>query len=290
MPNPLYTPTPPLAFATRPGARVDARLYSHQRPLAVAPSSEGLVRVALSPADLGQLRPDLGDIRVVDAAGRQWPYLVDREPSSESVPLELGPPERHGTASRRRLALPHAPLAANALLLEASEPYFDRGYRLSAQTPDGKTIELARGRLHRDAAVHRPIVIELSPARVRSLTLEVEDADDSPIRWTSASLRVDVPRLYVLAEPGAYRLLLGNALDAAPSYDVTRARELILSVAFLDTPLGPLGDNPDYRASARLAAGDAPSRVLLWVALSVAVAVLGVLTLRLVRQGEAPLR
>ena len=289
--NPAYTPTPALAFATRPGTVVDARLYTHQRPLAVAPSSEGLVRVALSPADLGLLRPDLGDVRVVDGAGRQWPYLIDHEPSAESVPLELGPPERRGTMSKVALALPSAPLAPSALVLDASDAYFDRGYQVSAQTADGKSIELARGRLQRAAAaVQPPIVIELSPARVNRLTLEVEDADDAPLRWTSASLRIDVPRLYVLAEPGPYRLLLGNALDAAPRYDVARARELILSVAFQDTPLGPLGDNPEYRTSARLAAGDAPSRVLLWVALAVAVAVLGAITLRLVRQDETPVR
>jgi hypothetical protein len=289
--NPLYAPAPPLAFATRPGAPVDARLYSHQRSLTVEPSSEGLVRVALSPADLGLLRPDLGDIRVVDAVRRQWPYLVDREPSTESVPLGLSPPERRGAATRVALALPSAPLAASALVLDASDPYFDRAYHVSAQTPDGKTVELARGRVQRDAAaVQQPIVIALRPERVSHLALEVEDADDSPIRWTTASARVDVPRLYVLAEPGAYRLLLGNALDAAPSYDVGRARELILSVAFHAAPLGALGDNPDYRASARLAAGDAPSRVLLWVVLSLAVAALGVLTLRLVRQGETPVR
>jgi hypothetical protein len=291
--NPSYARTPALAFATHPGAPVDPRLYSHQRKLAIAPSSEGLARVVLSSADLAALRPDLGDVRVVDAAGRQWPYLIDRDPSFESVPLQLGQRERHGAASRLPLALPSAPLVPGALVLDASNAYFDRDYRVTAQTMDGHTLELARGRLRRDlsdakAVATQPIVIELSPARVRSLMLEVGDADDSPIRWTSASARIDVPRLYVLAEPGTYRLLLGNALDTEPSYDVARARDLILSVAFQDTPLEPLTANPDYRTSARLAAGDAPSRLLLWAALGMAVAVLGALTLRLARQDQTP--
>ncbi|HTV21748.1 MAG TPA: hypothetical protein VMG12_23825 [Polyangiaceae bacterium] len=285
--NPDASRTPPLAFATRAGAPVDARLYSHQRMLDVAASSAGLVRVALGAADLGVSSPELADVRVVDAAGRQWPYLVDREPGLESVPLELGAAERRDGLTTTSLSLPTSPLAPSALVLDASDPYFDRDYRVSGQTPQGKSIELARGRLQRDAAASsEPIVIALAPVRVRSLALAVSDADDAPIQWTSATARVDVPRLYVLAEPGQYRLLLGNALDAAPSYDVARARDLILSVAFRDAPLGPLAANPDYRASAGWAAGDGASRLVLWGVLAVAVAALGGLTLRLVRKGE----
>jgi hypothetical protein len=128
------------------------------------------------------------------------------------------------------------------------------------------------------------IALELDRARVQSLELAVADADDAPLHWLSFDARVAVPALYVLAEPGSYRLLLGNARDAEPSYDISAARELILSVQSRDVLLDPLGDNPAFRASARLAAGDGPFEFLLWSALALAVVVLGTITLRLARR------
>jgi hypothetical protein len=59
---------------------------------------------------------------------------------------------------------------------------------------------------------------------------------------------------------------------------------LILSVQSRDALLEPLGKNPAFRASARLASGDGPFEILLWSALTLAVVVLGALTLRLVRR------
>ena len=98
--------------------------------------------------------------------------------------------------------------------------------------------------------------------------------------------RVPVPDVFVLAPPGAYRVLLGNPAESSPHYDIESARELVLSVASLEQKPGPLIDNPSFRATSRLAAGDGPTHVALWGALVLAVAVLGGLTLRLARQGD----
>jgi hypothetical protein len=202
--NEAYTHTPALAFAMHPGAAVDARLYSHQRQLAIAGSSEGLSRVVLAAADVALLRGDLGDLRVVDAADRQWPYLLDRTHGVERVALTPGTRRWQGAASRLPLELPFAPLAPSALVLDASEPYFDRLFRVQGRSLDGSTLELARGRLNRTATGARePIALELVRAPVQSLELEVSDADDAPLHWTSLEARVTVPALYVLAEPAA---------------------------------------------------------------------------------------
>jgi hypothetical protein len=146
--------------------------------------------------------------------------------------------------------------------------------------------ELARGRLTRGPGAAGPIEVELQTARVRSLVLEVQDGDNAPLGWKSVRARVALPHLYVLAPPGAYRLLLGNPSESAPSYDIGRARDLVLAVASEPQQPGPLLDNPRFRATARLAAGEGPTRAALWAALVLAVAVLGGLTLRLARQGE----
>ena len=51
-----------------------------------------------------------------------------------------------------------------------------------------------------------------------------------------------------------------------------------------DAAAGPLDEDPDFSRRARLATAPGLQRVLLWVALGLAVVVLAVLTLRLARR------
>jgi hypothetical protein len=287
--NPLFDRTPVLAFALRAGAAVDGRQYARQRELTIASAPDGLARLALEAADLAALRPDLGDLRVADGSGQQWPYLLEPAQRVEPVALAVGDASR-APRSHRSLALPVSPLAPSALLLEPLDSYFDRPYRVFGEAEGGERSELASGYLRRQPGADGPLEIELRPARVRSLELEVEDGDNAPLRWQSVHARVPLPDLYVLAPPGAYRILLGNPAESPPHYDIESARELVLSVASLEQKPGPLIDNPSFRATSRLAAGDGPTHVALWGALVLAVAVLGSLTLRLARQGEQPRR
>src|SRR5439155_1102654 len=78
-PNPIFDGAPALGFAMRAGAEVDTRLYARRRRITVAPSPDGLSRLSLTAEDVAHARPDLADVRVVDAASRQWPYLLDRD-------------------------------------------------------------------------------------------------------------------------------------------------------------------------------------------------------------------
>lgn len=282
-PNPVFDRTPALGFALRPGAVVDERPYARQRALQIASAPDGLARLALGAAELAVLRPDLGDLRVVDAERRQWPFLIEHERRSELVTLE--PAEASGAQrSRRALALPVAPLAPTALLLEPRDSYFDRAYRIEGKTEAGERVTLASGRARRSQGASGPIEIELTGARVVSLELEMEDGDNAPLGWRSVQARVPLPELYVLAPPGNYRLLLDNPQASPPRYDIERARELVLSVASELQAPGPLGDNPGFRSSARFASGDGAVGAVLWGVLGLAVIVLGGLTFRLARQ------
>jgi len=282
--NPLFDRTPMLGFALHAGAAVEEQLYAQQRQLDIASAPDGLTRIALTAADVAALRPDLGDLRVVDGSGRQWPYLLEHARRFEAVTLQIGTVSGV-KRSRRSLGLPMALLAPSELLLEPSDSFFDRAYRIEGRAEGGDRIELATGRLRRSHGASGPIEIELSAARVSSLELEVEDGDNAPLGWKSARARVAIPDLYVLAPAGKYRLLLGNPGEVAPSYDIESARELVLSVASQEQTLGPLLDNPSFRATARLAAGGGALSAVMWGVLALAVVVLGGLTLRLARQG-----
>jgi hypothetical protein len=85
----------------RPGAPVDPRLHRYRRAVSVGSSAEGLARLRLHPEDLSRARPDLADIRVVDAERQQWPYLLEPDAAHEWVTLGVVT-KRAGGASQAR--------------------------------------------------------------------------------------------------------------------------------------------------------------------------------------------
>ena len=58
--------------------------------------------LTLAPADLVYLRPDLGDIRLVDSERRQVPYVLEPRAAAARVALTVGGRRRRGTAPRGR--------------------------------------------------------------------------------------------------------------------------------------------------------------------------------------------
>ena len=285
--NPSYDPAPVLAFAIHPGAELDPRPYSHVRRLEVRPSAEGLARLRLSPADLAVARPDLADLRIVDADGRQWAYLRQNSAASIALPIEIAEHEVDDRVSSYTIELEDGPLALHRLDLEVGAPYFDRDYRLTGALPDGRERVLARGRLVRRAGDPRPVSIGVPPTRVTGLRLEVTDGDDAPLGIGRLEVHTMVPDLYMAAAPGAYRLLLGNPDDRPPVYELERVRPAILAVPAAEIDATGLEPSPDFSASSRLAGSASAQKVLLWIVLGVAVIVLVIITLRAAREEGA---
>ena len=288
--NPLFDGAPALAFAMRPGAEVDTRVYSERRALTLRPSSEGLSLLRLRAEDVAHARPDLADVRVVDAAARQWPYLLEPDAAREWQPLEIAIPLRRERASHYRLALPVSPIRLDQIVLDTDTPFFDRAYRLTATLEDKRESTLAQGRLVQRVGP-RPVNIDFPPARVVALELTVQDGDDAPLRFRAARASLLLPDLFLTAPAGDYFLLVGDPKASAPSYELTRVRDVVLAVSSAPVEAKAAGPNPDY-SRARLAIerrGDLVPQVLLWSVLVAAVVVLTALTLRLARSGgDAP--
>ncbi|HKQ61289.1 MAG TPA: hypothetical protein VJS92_08345, partial [Candidatus Polarisedimenticolaceae bacterium] len=285
-PNPRFDRQPALAFALGAGAEIDARLYRLRRSLNVPAAPEGLVRLRLEPEDVAALREDLADLRVVDGAGRQRPYLLERDAQATLVPLRDELSSGGRGESRHALVSASGPLRADRLLLEAEPPFFDREYQLMARLAGGgETVE--RGRLVRPAGDPRPVTIPLAPRSYASFELRVQDGDDAPLALRSARAHVLLPEMYVAAGAGDYTLLLGSPAESAPHYELARIRDVVLAVKSVPPVVGPLAANPDYSARARWASGGLRHQVLLWSALGAAVIVLVALTLRLARR-ETP--
>jgi hypothetical protein len=287
-PSSIFDATPALAFAMHPGAEIDPRVYAHRRPIAIAPSSEGLSGLRMAPEDVARARADLADVRVVDSDSRQWPYLIERDALEETVTLRIESEEHRDATSTYALALPVAPLRIAGIVLEADAPFFHRPYRLLAGD-DGEADRLvSRGRLIKDGRNPKPVRISFAPERVEALELAVEDGDDAPLAFRSVRVVRRLPELFLVAPAGDYVLLVGNPDAAAPRYELERVRDVVLAVSSNPARTGELEPNPSYSVRARLAAGGSPTellqRVIVWGVLLAAVVVLGLLTLRVARR------
>jgi hypothetical protein len=280
--NPAYDPQPVLAWAQRAGAALDPRPWSHLREVAASPSAEGLSRLRLGVADLGVARPDLADLRIVDADRRQWAYLVERGAHETLALASEGPRTRDGV-STWTLTPPAAPATAEQITLEVGVPYFDRPFELAASLDDEERA-IAVGRLARAAGDPRPVTIAFAATRFDRLELRVTDGDDAPLELARVDARFPVPEIFFAAPAGSYSLLLGQPEAAAPSYDLERVRDVVLALRSAPAEAGALEPNAAYSAGARLAAGEGWQRVLLWVAIVILVAFLTILTLRLARR------
>ena len=200
----------------QPAAEIDPARFTHAAPLAIPPSPDGVTRVRLGPAVLAAARADLADLRGVDAASRQWPYVRRPEAEREEVALrvELGRGERG--RSRYLLALPVAPAAVDVITLRVDRAFFDRPYRLTGDIPgDGaapiRAVVLASGRLGRVTGGPETLDIAFARTRVTSLTLVVDDGDAAPLPLTAARATLPLAEIRVVAPAGAYTLLAGDA-------------------------------------------------------------------------------
>ncbi len=287
--NPLFEDAAVLAFAMRPGATVDPRLYTHRRSLAVTPSHDGLARLRLSAGEAAIARDDLADLRVIDARSAQWPYVLERNQERELVNLVVGEPTTRAGTSRYRFELPATPLRPGGIILETETPFIDRAFRLLADVEDPlrkDDVTIAQGRLTRRSPDTQALSIDFAPVRVRSLALVVEDGNEAalPLR---ARAELPVDDLLLAAPVGSYTLLLGNPEDAAPRYELAAIRSLVLALDSTPIPSAELAPNPDYSVQARLERGGSTTQTaLLWTVLGTAVLVLGGITLRLARSED----
>ncbi len=287
-PNPLFDAMPALRFAMQPGAPIDTRIFAHRRSIQVEPSSEGLSRLRLAPEDTAHSRADLADLRVVDADSRQWPYLMQRNARAGKVSLEVAALHSRRRSSRLELELPVAPLRLSRVTLHSEAPFYDRGYELLTFDEHGNQKTLARGRIVKQARRPRPSRIAFPAQSVSELELVIDDGDDAPLDFHEITARVSLPELFLVAPAGTYSLLIGNPDVTAPRYELERVREVVLAVSGNPVVAAPLEANRDYSLAASLRGEDGPGSLLqaglVWGVLLVAVAVLGILTLRVARQ------
>jgi hypothetical protein len=243
--------------------------------------------VRLEPADLVNARADLADVRVIDAEGRQWPYLLERDVVTSTVPLVMASANREGRQARYVLAPSSQPLRMQGIELDVDAGFVDRPFTLTATDGDAART-LASGRLRRSAGERGPLQIPFADTRAAQLELVVVSGDEAPLAVSAARALAPISELYVPAPPGTYALLVGDAEARVPQYEIASVREAVLALPAVDAVTDPGGPNPSYSSGAvaaqRIAEGRLLPRIAVWVVLVLAVVVLTLLTLRLVRK------
>ncbi len=281
--NPDFDPTPALAGVAHAGAVVDPSHYARVRNLEVVASTDGLSRYVLTPADLAAARVDLGDLRVVDDKGRQWPYVIDREvdPAIAEIGVRRGSSKDGST--RYDLDLPASPLPLSEISFDVQEGFFDRRIVIITKDLAGRETPLPAERFARAFGNKEPVVVALSKLHVVGLSLSITDGGDAPLTLSSARGRVPTAALYLAALPGRYRLMSGDPEEAPVSYELQSLRGYIAQLDAAEIVAAPLTDNPAFSSASRLRSGGARERTLVWVVLGLAVLILGGLTLRMAR-------
>jgi len=284
--NPSFDASPALAPMMLPGPAIEVDAWRWRRSVQVPPSPEGLVRIRLEPEDLAQARDDRSDVRVVDGAGRQWPYVFAPATERADVALRVEGPRTKDGRSTWRFVLPVEELRLDRLRFETLRPVLNRSYRLRTRDADGTEHVLAEGVLAQPLRRAGALTIAFPPSRVSSLDLEVDDGDDAPIAITRADAPVALPSVLVAAPAGGYTLLAGNPDAERPAYEIERAREVVLDLRSVPASAGAGVEHAGWTGTPGGAARQRLrlQQVAIWGAIVIAVSVLALLTLRLVRR------
>lgn len=256
---------------------IDPGRWRHRRRVLF--SGSGVFEIQLPPEVVSR-SPHLEDVRLV-SGGREIPYIL--EPNGPelqvAIPLEPIPAGRDGKVSRWRLAFPYPGLPLTGLRCTVGEPVFRRVVSLfeeSAPAEGGRRF-LVSGVWERAGAPHGEGDAEFAfplLARVRgdALIIEIDDAENLPLRVKDCAISWRTARLLFKAAPGQEILLLyGNQSAGSPRYDLAVLSEEILAADVRPAALADAAA-PEPGGGASPATGW--GRVVFWGALALVVIVL----------------
>jgi hypothetical protein len=293
---PAAASTAPAGLLAAPGAPLDVKTFAFARSI---PEGSGLTAIRLDSAALAHSR--IVDVRVVDGAGRQVPYVLEtlEEPTEIALPAPSPTKPRDNIDRRRvadaakrswyRIALPYAGLPDATLRLTTTSRVFSRDVAVVTQDlPRDAEAEPWAARTISAAWSHDDPESSATPLELSlgsrlpsdSVFVLIDDGDNQTLPLTAATLLLPSYRIRFFRQPGAPLTLLYGRRDlGAPSYDLA-----LLTPRLLDAPAQEVAagaESGGARAPARTA------RLVFWSVLGLAVVVLLLLIGRLVR-GDSP--
>jgi hypothetical protein len=287
-------PAPPLPTY---GASLDLGLFTYVRT--VPAGDAGLIAL---PLDMQVLAHSAGvgrqfsDLRVVDDADRQIPYLLEQLSEPLSVDVKLDPiasppatlPAVRSGRSVYRVTYPIEDLPPARLVMTTPARVFDRRVTLGEERerdarrrdPWFQTLATAAWRHSDQDRPARPLTVDLAPPQARNLFVLVDEGDNTPLPIESARLLLPSYRIRLYRASGtALRVAYGRRDLPRPQYDLALLAPQVLGASAREVPLdGERAVGPAAPASALVSAR------LFWAALAIAVVVLVGFIVRLLRQ------
>ncbi len=272
--------------------------FRYARPLTGVDGGGGLMAIPLDAAALSHsLGPTtrFADMRIVDSANRQVPYLLERrdEPLSIELTLEGGsspkapplPPAPAGSRSVYRLPLPQAGLPAGTITVETTTRVFQRTVQIGTIRPPDRSrrdsqyaVLASAGWRHADERTAAPaLTLPIPGVEENVLWLVVDEGDNAPLPLEHARLLLPSFRLRFFAPPGGgLRLVYGREDLQAPRYDLSLLAPRVMGAAATEISAGPEVARADQVAFI--------SPRWFWILLGTSVAALLALIARLARR------
>jgi hypothetical protein len=237
--------TPAGAVALPPrGAPLSAGEWKIHQP--VRNLSAGVAYLDLS----GRLASELSTVRLIDAANRQIPYVVERGARSRILAATLRSSQKETRTLVEISGFDPADRPDAITLSAASPEFFSREVRVfeverDARGPAGDRI-LGTARWERQpGAPPASLTIPIAPPQEKTITVEIENGDNSPLAVTAAQLHVPFVRIDFVPPPGeTVTLLSDNPQASAPRYDFAMVADRVLAAPAQPAALGPAAAAP----------------------------------------------
>jgi hypothetical protein len=282
------------------GAEVDAGSFRYVRPIPAVRS--GLAALSIDAAALAHSRGPaarFADVRVLDSANRQVPYLVELRDEPLEIELAVTPAtqlhameltrQEGGRRSAYSIGIPYPNLPAGTLVVETSARVFRRGVRVGLERPADRSHRSAWFEVvsagqwqHVDQQIQaQPLALSLPGMDRTDLVMVVDEGDNAPLPIASARLLLPHYRLRFFQSEGAVlRLVYGAPNLEQPRYDLTLLAPHVMGATAEETvPGAEEGGRVDSSAPSLL------SPLTFWMLLGASVLVLVGLIVRLVRAG-----
>jgi hypothetical protein len=282
------------------GTTLDQSVFAYARP--IPSSAAGLTSLALDAAVLAHSNgagAQFSDLRVLDASGRQIPYVMERREEPLTLPLAIQrraePPEGAQAAPNQSwyaLQLPYAKLPPGSLVIETNARVFQRTVSLMAPAtadprrrgPALTSITSTQWVEAKPDAPPQPLTLAMNSVDTRELFLAVSEGDNTPLPIERVSIILPAYRVrFFRPEGSALTLVYGRTDLSAPQYDLALLAPQVLSAAATEVSAEPEATGPQETSQQP----PLVSPVVFWAALGLALAVLLGIIVRLLRSQPA---